>query len=191
MSVVSAGELFPDLEFETYTGDRRTVGEAVQKKKHTVFWVMRFIGCRFCQYDIDMLAREYGRFTDKDTQVFAVLQSSRDSITGLKGDFQVPFDIICDTAHTFYKTLDIRAAASKEDRMPTSPEGLAKLNAKKEAVTARNYAHLTGEGEAQQLPALFIVGPDRRIAYAHYAVNSIDIPDFDEILRLVDTPEDR
>lgn len=187
MPVVSAGGLFPNLSFETYSGETHTVDEVVRKKRHTVFWVMRFIGCRFCQYDIDGLAWAYNRFTDKDTQVFAILQSSRASISGLKGDFQVPFDIICDTTHTFYKELDIRATATKEDRMPTTPEGLARLHAKQEAVAARNYERQTGEGEAQQLPALFIVGPDRKIEYAHYAVNSIDIPDFDELLHLVDT----
>lgn len=186
MAVVSAGELFPDLSFETYSGGRRTVGDVVRRKKHTVFWVMRFIGCRFCQYDIDALAEDYARFTDRDTQVFAVLQSSRASITGLKGDFHVPFDIVCDTERAFYKALDVRAAATKEDRMPTDSDGLARLKAKQQAVAARSYERQTGEGEAQQLPALFIVDSDRRITYAHYAVNSIDIPDFDEILRLVE-----
>ena len=94
MPVVSAGELFPDLSFETYSGETHTVDEVVRKKKHTVFWVMRFIGCRFCQYDIDGLAWAYNRFTDKDTQAFAILQSSRASISGLKGDFQVPLSLI-------------------------------------------------------------------------------------------------
>lgn len=189
MAIASAGELFPDLKFETYSGETCTVSNVVNRKKHTVFWVMRFIGCRFCQYDIDGLAQIYGRFTDKDTQVFVVLQSSRASISGLKGDWEVPFDIVCDTAHDFYKTLDIRTTPTKEDRMPKTAEGLAQLEAKKKAVEARKYERLTGEGEAQQLPALFIVGPDRKVEYAHYAVNSIDIPDFDEVLQLVDSLE--
>lgn len=186
MPRVAAGEQFPDLTFETYTGERCTVSQAVRRKKHTVFWVMRFIGCRFCQYDIDMLAQEYARFTGKDAQVYAVLQSSRDSISGLKGDFHLPFNIICDTKHTFYTALDIRATATKEDRLPVSPEGLARLKAKQEAVAARNYERKTGEGEAQQLPALFIVDAEGQVEFAHYAVNSIDIPDFEELLRLLD-----
>lgn len=186
MSIVSAGEMFPDLSFTTYSGEELTIGEAVKRKKHTVIWVMRFIGCRFCQYDMDMLAQEYARFTGKDVQVLAVLQSSRDSVRGLKGDYQVPFDIVCDTEHVFYKELDVRATRTKEERMPSDPAGLARLEAKKAAVAARNYERKTGEGEAQQLPALFIMAPDRRIEYAHYAVNSIDIPDFDEMLELID-----
>lgn len=187
MPVITAGDPFPDLRFHTYSGRTLTVNEVVQSKKHTVFWVMRFIGCRSCQYDIDALAEAYNQFTDKDTQVFVVLQSSRDSINGLKGDFKVPFDIICDTDRIFYKELDVRATATKQDRMPTTPEGIARLQAKREAVAARHYERLTGEGEAQQLPALFIIGTNGQTEYAHYAVNSVDIPDFDELLQLVDT----
>lgn len=186
MPRVSAGDRFPDLVFETYSGEKLTAAQAVRRKKHTVFWVMRFIGCRFCQYDIDMLAQQYARFDGRDAQVFAVLQSSRESITGLKGDFQVPFDVVCDTEHAFYKTLDIRATATKEDRMPSTPEGLAQLKAKQEAVAARNYQRKGGEGEAQQLPALFIVDAEGRVEYAHYAVHSIDIPSMDELLELLD-----
>lgn len=191
MPRISVGKRFPNLTFETYSGERLTTGEAVRRKKHTVFWVMRFIGCRFCQYDIDMLAWQYARFTAKDTQVFVVLQSSRESITSLKGEFQVPFDVVCDTDHTFYKTLDIRATATKEDRMPTSPEGLARMRAKQEEVAARHYQRKTGEGEAQQLPALFIVDAEGRVEYAHYAVHSIDIPSMDELLTLLDGLESR
>lgn len=186
MPVVSAGEVFPNLTFETYTNSVHTVDEAVKHKRHTVFWVMRFIGCRFCQYDIDGLAQEYANFTDKDTQVFVVLQSSRESITGLKGDWKIPFDIICDTQHRFYQALNIRTTPTKEDRMPKNEAGLLKLKEKQVAVSAQRYERRTGEGEAQQLPALFIVGPDRNIEYAHYAVNSIDIPDFSEILAIID-----
>lgn len=186
MPRVCVGDRFPDLAFETYSGKTYTAAQAARQKKHTIFWVMRFIGCRFCQYDIDMLAQQYARFDAKDAQVFVVLQSSRASITGLKGDFQVPFDVVCDTDHTFYKALDIRATATKEDRMPSTPEGLAQLKAKQEAVAARNYQRKAGEGEAQQLPALFIVDAEGRVEYAHYAVHSIDIPSMDELLDLLD-----
>lgn len=186
MPRVTAGELFPDLSFETYAGESCTAKQAVRRRKHTIFWVMRFIGCRFCQYDIDLLAGQYARFAGKDTQVYVVLQSSRASIAGLKGELQVPFDVICDTKHAFYKALDIRATATKEDRMPSTPEGLAQLKAKQEAVSARNYRRKAGEGEAQQLPALFIVDAEGRVEYAHYAVHSIDIPGADELLELLE-----
>lgn len=71
MPVVSVGEKFPDLQFETYAGKTLRVSEVVAQKKHTLFWVMRFIGCRFCQYDLDELAKVYGSFEARDAQVFA------------------------------------------------------------------------------------------------------------------------
>jgi len=181
LPVVSVGEKFPDLQFETYTGKTLRVSEVVTRKKHTLFWVMRFIGCRFCQYDIDALAKVYGSFEAKNAQVFAVLQSSRDSITGLKGEMNVPFQVVCDTSHAFYKALDVRAA-----RTPTAPEDLQRFQEKQAAVAACHYQRQTGEGEAQQLPALFIVNSDGVIEYAHYAVHSIDIPSLDEMLRMLD-----
>ena len=71
--------------------------------------------------------------------------------------------------------------------MPTSEEGKVKLAAKHDAVAACNFSRKTGEGEAQQLPALFIVDRTNTVRYAHYAVNSIDIPEIDEQLKLLDS----
>ena len=184
--MVTVGEKFPDLQFETYEGKTLRVSDVVVQKKYTLFWIMRFIGCRFCQYDIDTLAKEYGCFEARNAQVFVVLQSSRESITGLKGELKVPFQIICDTDHVFYRALHVRAAASKEARTPTAPEDLQRLREKEAAVAKYHYPRRTDEGEAQQLPALFIVNSDRVIAYAHYAVHSIDIPSLDEMLQMLD-----
>lgn len=187
MAIISIGDLFPDLSFETYSGQQMTVSEAVTGKAHTVFWVMRFIGCRTCQYDMDELAQSYAAFTQRDTQVFVVLQSKRDSIIGLKGDYSVPFDIICDPTRSLYRALDVHATATKEDRIPVTPEGLARLAEKQQAVKARNYQPGSVEGEAQQLPALFIIDQERRVQYAHYAVDSVDIPEIGDLLTLLDT----
>ena len=38
------------------------------------------------------------------------------------------------------------------------------------------------EGRTQQLPAVFIVAPDMKIQYAHYAGNLSDIPDIAQLL---------
>lgn len=185
MSIATKGDVFPNFRFKTYCGEEKSIGEVVKQKKYTVIWVMRFIGCRFCQYDLEQLKEEYGRFINKDTQVYVVLQSSRESINDLKGSLDIPFDVICDTEHHFYKTLSIGTTPTKEDRLPKDPEGLKHLHEKQEAVAKRNYERRTGEGEPQQLPALFILNRDRIIEYAHYAANSIDIPGFDEILEII------
>ena len=188
MSVVSAGMQFPVLSFHAFSGKQTDTLSAVREHRYTLFWVMRFIGCRFCQYDMELLAKDYARFAEKDTAVYVVLQSSRESILSLKGDdFRPPYEIVCDSGHAFYKALDVKATATKEDRMPATPEGKAAWEAKHEAVMACNFSRKSGEGEAQQLPALFIVDSENVIRYAHYAVNSIDIPQISEQLQLIDS----
>lgn len=187
MPRISTGEQFPNLTFETYSGKTMQVSQAVKGKKYTIFWVMRYIGCRICQYDVDSLAENYSRFTARDTQAFAVIQSRRETVTRLKGDFQVPFEIICDPQHTFYKALDVKATATKEDRMPRDDFGKAKLAARMRAVEAKHYGKISGDGEElQQLPALFIVDETGKVVYAHYAVYTVDIPEIDEMLNLLE-----
>lgn len=187
MAIISIGDLFPDLSFETYSGGSLTVSQAVTRKPKTVFWVNRFIGCRTCQYDMDALAEAYADFTQRDTQVFVVIQSKRESILSQKGEWTVPFDIICDPRREIYRALDVHATATKEDRIPKTKEGLERLALKQQAVKNGNYVSGPVEGEAQQLPALFIVGSDRKVLYAHYAVDSVDIPNVGELLNLLDT----
>ena len=187
MAIITIGDLFPDLTFETYSGSTLTVSEAVKAKPKTVFWVNRFIGCRTCQYDMDSLAEEYASFTQRDTQVFVVVQSKRESIISQKGQWSVPFDIICDPKREIYRALDVHPTATKEDRVPKTKEGLERLAQKQQAIKDGNYVSGPVEGEAQQLPALFIIGSDRKVLYAHYAVDSVDIPNVEELLNLLDT----
>ena len=186
MAVLSIGDRFPELTFETYSGRILTTGEAVKAKPRTVFWVNRFIGCRTCQYDMDSLAEAYASFTQRDTQVFMVIQSRRESIISQKGSWTVPFDIICDPRREIYKALDVHPTATKEDRIPKTREGLERLAQKQQAVKNGSYVSGPVEGEAQQLPALFVVDSGRNVLYAHYAVDSVDIPNIEELLRLLD-----
>lgn len=187
MAIITFGDIFPDLTFETYSGSILTVSEAVKAKPKTVFWVNRFIGCRTCQYDMDSLAEEYASFAQRDTQVFVVVQSRRESIISQKGGWSVPFDIICDPKREIYRALDVHPTATKEDRIPKTKEGLERLARKQEAVKNGNYVSGPVEGEAQQLPALFVVDEERKVLYAHYAVDSVDIPNVEELLNLLDT----
>ena len=90
MPKIAVGAQFPDMEFETFRGEHSTVKQAIASQKLTVFWLMRFIGCRFCQYDLDLLAEKYAAFTEKGAKVYVSLQSTEDSISGLKGDFSLP-----------------------------------------------------------------------------------------------------
>lgn len=70
--------------------------------------------------------------------------------------------------------------------MPTLPEDIAKLEAKKQKIKEAGFVHGKYEGNEQQLPAMFVVDPDGSVVYAHYAKNSIDMPTVEEMLRILD-----
>ena len=187
MSHMSTGEQFPNLMFETYSGKKMQISEAIKGKKYSIFWMMRYIGCRLCQCDLDLLAEQYDRFMDANAQVFAVVQSRKETIRKLKGEYSVPFEIICDTKHEFYEALDVKATATREDRMPKDAYGKEKHALKMQEVESRHYGKISGDGEeVQQLPALFIVNEEGKLIYIHYAEYTVDIPDIDEMIKLLD-----
>ena len=185
MAQFEKGMLFPDLSFATYSGRTDSVGEAVKNARHTVFWVMRFIGCRFCQWDLEQLKEKYRAFQEAGVSVYAVLQSAPQSIAEIRGGETYPYEIICDPDCRFYDSLDVKATATKADRMPKDEESKARYAAKRLVVDACNFTKKTDEGRAEQLNALFILDADRRIEYARYAQHSVDIPEIDELLDIL------
>lgn len=85
---------------------------------------------------------------------------------------------------TFYNALEIPATATKEERMPTDPGDIAKLEEKMKKVTEGGFVHGRYEGNEQQLPALFVVERGK-VSYSHYAKNSIDMPTVGEMLEML------
>jgi len=57
-----------------------------------------------------------------------------------------------------------------------------KWDAKKKRIAELGLIHGACEGEELQLPAVFVVGPDLRVLYAHYGKNIADVPSLDELL---------
>ena len=69
MAKLNVGDKMPNFTFNTQKRDGVTIEEAVKGKKKTVFWVLRYIGCTVCRYDVHVLSQRYQEFLDKDAQV--------------------------------------------------------------------------------------------------------------------------
>jgi Peroxiredoxin len=185
MAKLSVGDKMPNFVFNTAYETNKSVEEVIQAKKRTVFWVLRYIGCPPCRLDVQELADAYREFLDLDSQIYVVMQSEPASVREDLQDTKLPFDIICDTDMAIYKSLEIPATASREERMPADPEDIAKFEAKKRKATEAGIAHGKYEGNENQLPALFVVERDGTVSYAHYAKNSIDMPTVEEMLQVI------
>jgi peroxiredoxin len=185
MAKLAINDKMPDFKFDTVYEKGKTVTEVIQNKKNTIFWVLRYIGCPTCRYDVHNMSIRYSEFTALDTQILVVMQSDPAVIRTALEDNKLPFDIICDPKMEIYDRFQISAAASKEARLPTTTEEIAKLEKKREQVKAAGFVHGKYEGNEYQLPALFVVQQDGTVAYAHYAKNSIDMPTIDDMLKVI------
>ncbi|MBQ1237961.1 MAG: AhpC/TSA family protein [Oscillospiraceae bacterium] len=185
MAKLFVGDKMPNFTFQTESETGVTTEKVLQDGR-TVFWVLRYIGCTTCRWDVHQISLNYDKFKEKGVQVYVVMQSDPAVVREDLKDSPIPFHIICDQDQEIYKTLEIRATETREERQPKTPEDIAKWQAKIEKVRASGFVHGKYEGNEQQLPAMFVVDPDGTVIYAHYAENSIDMPSVDEMLEILD-----
>lgn len=178
MTRLQVGDHMPNFVIKTQHHDQIKLYDLLQGQ--TVFWVLRYIGCTICRYDVHLLMTRYEEFKQRGAQVLVVMQSDQAHIRRDLADEPVPFEIVCDDQMTLYQSLDILPAKTKEALLG---DGLAKLQEKGAAAQAAGFSHGDYEGNEQQLPALFIVQEDGTVSYAHYAASIMDMPGIDEVLQ--------
>lgn len=182
MKKLTQGDQFPSFTFNTHKRDQLNSSDVLKGK--TVFWVLRYIGCTVCRYDVHLIASRYQEFINKNAQVFVVMQSDREHvINDLKNtDTELPFEIICDNDQKIYNMLCIEAAQSGEELLGNRGDD---LKAKGAAARAAGFAHGDYEGNELQLPAMFIVEENGTVCYAHYAADIMDMPKVDDVLKML------
>ncbi len=182
MEKILAGERFPQFEFDTHLRSGLSSGDVLRGK--TVFWVLRYIGCTVCRYDVHLIAQRYDEFRSKGAQVFVVMQSDRDHVEKdlSASGTQLPFEIVCDPDQAVYRLLSVEPAGDMSELLG---DGLDLLRAKGEKAAACGFSHGDYEGNEQQLPAMFIVDEDGTVLYAHYARSIMDMPSVDEVLAML------
>ncbi|WP_294853806.1 redoxin domain-containing protein [uncultured Oscillibacter sp.] len=157
--------------FSVLTGaGQTTLLSLVSRKRRTALVLLRYAGCRICQYDMLQISHAYENILISGGQVLIVLQSSLSSIQSLQAKQQYPFTIISDERGVLYRALGVESALSAEEL--SSPAGQDKL---KQAV-ACGIVHGAYEGNELQLPAAFVLTPNLKILFAHYGSNAADTP---------------
>ena len=103
MSRININDTLPDFQITTSLHDDVKLSDLVKQK--TVFWIIRYIGCTVCRYDVHLLANNYQKIKDKGYDLFVVMQSDKAHIINELKDANIPFEIICDNKQEIYKTL--------------------------------------------------------------------------------------
>lgn len=180
MAKLNVGEILPDFSYETPFAKDQTLSETAGRAKKTALLFLRYYGCTLCQYDIHRLSAHYPELTAHGGQVLVVLQSDPGRLAEeLKTPEALPFPLICDPEGKLYRQFSIEPASSKA-RLAG-----AKVLAKIAKATAAGFRHGAYEGDELQLPAAFVLGPERRLTYVRYAKSAGDMPEIDELAELL------
>lgn len=179
MARLNVGEVFPNFTVDTSSKNQVTIQELVKQK--TVFWVIRYIGCTVCRYDVHLLAQKYDEIKDKGYELYVVMQSNQEHVQKDLKEASIPFDIICDPKMEIYNTLDIVPAKTQEELIGD----LEALQAKGKKAGECGFVHGDYEGDELQLPALFVVDENCKVTYSHYGKHITDMPSVDELVDVV------
>ncbi len=180
MSKLYVKDKMPNFVFNTAYESDKQLHEVLSGK--TVFWVIRYIGCTVCRYDVHLLANNYEKIKAKGAQVFVVMQSDQQHVQEDLKEFKLPFEIICDDTMNIYKNLEINPAADMEE---LAGDRMEDLKAKANQANACGFVHGDYEGDELQLPALFIVDEEATVMHAHYGANIVDMPTVDELIEML------
>jgi peroxiredoxin len=162
------GDNAPDFQFETPWEGGKTFFKAAEGKP-AVLVFLRYLGCPVCQLDMANLKREIDLIEQKGAVLFVILQSPPATVTSATKKEEWPFTIICDPMSKLFQLYHVEPGNILRY---IHPAGL--ITAVK--ATLQGYKHGKFEGHETQLPAVFIVSPDRTIKFAHYGEHISDIP---------------
>lgn len=180
MAKLEVGQLMPNFEYVTPFSEGHTLAQTAAGAPKTAIVFLRYWGCTLCQYDIHLMAQHYDEIRANGGQLLVVLQSDPALLAQELGSADaLPFAIVCDPEQKLYKDFCIQPAASMMKMADL------KMLGKIVKATKLGMKHGTYEGDEQQLPAAFVVDGECRILYARYGASVSDIPDAQELAKLL------
>jgi peroxiredoxin len=165
----------PSEAVETLNGQKTTLSE-LHGGKNTVLYFMRDSACVLAQYALNKLVGSKDMIESAGGQIIAVVRTSSKTAAHILGGLQILFPVICNVSGELYAAFGVGTA---KDRESLGDEKTTQRIA--EAKTAGFVHGEVDEGDALQLPAVFIINPDRDVRYQYYGKTGDDLPDISEI----------
>ena len=165
---LKVGDKAPDFLFKTPWEGERSFYEAVGGKP-AVLVFLRYLGCPICQIDMANLKREIDLIEQKGAVLFVIIQSSPETVASATKQEDWPFTIICDPKGDLFKLYHVEPGSILRYMHPAGLILAIKA-------TLQGYKHGKFEGKETQLPAVFIVAPDKTIKFTHYGEHLSDVP---------------
>ena len=165
---LKVGDKAPDFQFRTpWEGENKFYEAAGNRPSVLVF--LRYLGCPICQIDMANLKREINLIEQKGAVLFVIIQSSPETVASATKKEDWPFTIICDPKGDLFKLYHVEPGSILRYMHPAGLIMAIKA-------TLQGYKHGKFEGKETQLPAVFIVAPDKTIKFTHYGEHLSDVP---------------
>lgn len=154
-------------------------------KKPTIIVFSRYYTCSVCQAMMSRLKAAYPTLSAAGFDLKVVLQSTRESLLAAEAEKAFPFELICDPDCRLYDRYNVFEADSAAAMIAGDPM-INQLGV--EGIKNLIGSMFTGggskpEGRQRQLQAIFVVSPDCKVLYAHYAKTMSDFPDMAEVIK--------
>lgn len=173
-----AGMKAPDFRFDTPEGKSHSLFDSL-KSGDTLLVFLRYVGCPICQMKIAELTRDFDQFKKRMVGLIVALQSEPETVKKVVGKNGLPFPIACDPNEEIFKLYGVLPGSIFRYITPRTILSAVRS-------IAKGYRHGKYEGEERQLPAVFLVGKDKKILYAYYGKNVADVPGNKALLKIVE-----
>ena len=165
---LTKGNIAPDFSFDTPWKTNQRFYEKAEKKASVLIF-LRYHGCPVCQMEMARIKQDIGIFKQKKAQVFVILQSRPETVAKLTEERDWPFTIVCDPDGDIFLQYGVEPGGIFKYLHPAGLVAAVKA-------TFKGFRHGRFEGRETQLPAAFVVKPDRRLTIAYYGKTISDVP---------------
>ncbi len=166
---ITAGDNAPNFRFDTPWKSSQDFYHTAQHR-YAILVFLRYHGCPVCQMEMANFKHEIELFRQKGARVFVFLQSSTATLLPLLNEGDWPFDIVCDPEGKIFQLYAVEPGGLLKYLHPAGLMAAARA-------MRRGYFHKKFEGRETQLPAAFVIKPDRVVKFSYYGKTIGDVPE--------------
>jgi peroxiredoxin Q/BCP len=175
---LKTGDVARDFNYHTPWEDDLNFFAEIENK-NIILIFLRYIGCPVCKVEMANLKKNFDLIESNDVSLFVVLQSTRENILTVTNEEDWKFTIVCDPDAVLLKLYNVDRGNLFRYLHPSG------LKAAYKAVVS-GYKHGKFEGVETQLPATFVISPDKIVNYAHYGKVINDVPSIDFLISKIE-----
>lgn len=180
---LKTGDMAP--AFDTMDIYGRPIGLNMAAGHHLLFSFYRAAACPLCNLRFLYLADQYPFYLAHDLAIVAVFESPAPVVHRYLDERRPPFPVIADPTNSLYDLYRVERSWIGTLRARMTRGSLYREAAKRN-IGGNTVTQVFGVGRAvNRMPAEFLIGPDLRVATAHYGRDAGDFLSFAQIHQFI------